>query len=119
MSGRPHGEPFGDLVCPAREAAVSAGAVEHEQRIAAAAHPRVHVDARNPDHQLGGLHGAVLCTGNVRAQRRLHARRTPRAISTAPVTPSSAWRTRRFFSTVLSRLRKYAYVISHTRPITT
>ena len=56
MGGRPHRVALRDLVHPAPPAAIAAGAVEHQQGVALAADPGVHVDAADRDRLLMGSH---------------------------------------------------------------
>src|SRR5262249_55153709 len=56
MGRCPHGEALRDLVEPARPAAVAAGAVEHQQRLARPADPGMYADAADRDRLLTRSH---------------------------------------------------------------
>src|SRR5882724_9491572 len=70
MRRRPHGEALRDLIEPARPAAIAAGAVEDQQRIALSADPGVYADAADQDRLLTGSHAPYYAPAAVRAAGR-------------------------------------------------
>src|SRR5262249_56293592 len=72
---RPHGEALGNLIEPARPAAVTAGAVEHQQRRALTTDPRVYAGTADRDGLLTGSHPPYYPPPLVRPAASRRARR--------------------------------------------